>query len=87
MPLAKGMRSEEVRQLQQFLNAQGFVLTTDGLGSPGNETDLFGLLTEDAVKRFQAAYAAEILVPVGLTAPSGFWGPSSIKKANALLGA
>jgi len=87
VPLAKGMRSEEVRQLQQFLNAQGFVLTTDGLGSPGNETDLFGLLTEDAVKRFQAAYAAEILVPVGLTAPSGFWGPSSIKKANALLGA
>ena len=52
---------------------------------PAVETDLFGLLTEDAVKRFQATYAAGILVPVGLTAPSGFWGPSSIKKANALL--
>jgi hypothetical protein len=50
-------------------------------------TDLFGLLTEDAVKRFQAAYAAEILVPAGLTTPSGFFGPSSIKKANALVGA
>jgi peptidoglycan hydrolase-like protein with peptidoglycan-binding domain len=81
------MRSDEVRRLQQFLNTHGFVVTTNGLGSPGNETDLFGLLTEDAVKRFQAAYAAEILVPVGLSTPSGFFGLSSIKKANALLGA
>ena len=80
------MRSEEVRRLQQFLNTHGFALTTDGLGAPGNETDLFGLLTEDAVKRFQAAYAAEILTPVGLTSPSGFFGPSSIRQANALLG-
>lgn len=86
-PLSKGMRSDEVRRLQQFLNTHGFVVTTNGLGSPGNETDLFGLLTEDAVKRFQAAYAAEILVPAGLTAPSGFFGPSSIRKANALVGA
>jgi hypothetical protein len=46
---------------------------------------LIGILTFDAVKRFQAAYAAEILVPVGLTLPSGFFGPSSIKKANVLL--
>lgn len=87
-PLSKGMRSAEVRQLQQFLNTRGFVLASGiELGAPGYETDLFGLLTEDAVKRFQAAYAAEILAPVGLTAPSGFFGPSSIRKANALLGA
>lgn len=86
VPLAKGMRSDEVRRLQQFLNTQGFALTNDGLGAPGKETDLFGLLTDDAVKRFQAAYAAEILVPAGLTAPTGYWGQSSIKKANALLG-
>jgi peptidoglycan hydrolase-like protein with peptidoglycan-binding domain len=82
------MRSEEVRRLQQFLNAQGFTVASGTeLGAPGHETDLFGLLTEDAVKRFQAAYAAEILAPVGLTAPSGFFGPNSIRKANALLGA
>lgn len=86
VPLAKGMRSEEVRRLQQFLNTRGFALTTDGLGAPGNETDLFGILSFEAVKRFQAAYAAEILAPIGLTAPSGFFGLSSIKKANALLG-
>jgi len=88
VPLAKGMRSEEVRRLQQFLNAQGFTVASGTeLGAPGHETDLFGLLTEDAVKRFQAAYAAEILAPVGLTAPSGFFGPSTIRKANALVGA
>lgn len=88
VPLAKGMRSDEVRRLQQFLNTHDFVLASGTeLGAPGYETELFGLLTEDAVKRFQAAYAAEILAPVGLTAPSGFFGPSSMKKANALLGA
>jgi hypothetical protein len=87
VPLAKGMRSEEVRRLQQFLNAQGFVLASGTeLGAPGHETDLFGILTFDAVQRFQAAYAVEILTPVGLTSPSGFFGPSSMKKANALLG-
>ncbi|MCU0690334.1 MAG: peptidoglycan-binding protein [Polyangiaceae bacterium] len=87
-PLSKGMRSAEVRQLQQFLNTRGFVLASGTeLGAPGYETDLFGLLTEDAVKRFQAAYAAEILAPVGLTAPSGFFGPSTIRKANGLVGA
>lgn len=87
VPLAKGMRSDEVRRLQVFLNANGFAVATGAEhGAPGHETDLFGLLTEGAVKRFQAAYAAEILVPAGLTAPSGFFGPSSISKANALLG-
>jgi peptidoglycan hydrolase-like protein with peptidoglycan-binding domain len=81
------MRSDEVRRLQQFLNAHGFTVASGTeLGAPGHETDLFGLLTDDAVKRFQAAYAAEILAPVGLTAPTGYWGQSSIRKANALLG-
>lgn len=86
-PFKKGDRSEEVRRLQQFLNTHGFTLASGTeLGAPGYETDLFGLLTFDAVKRFQAAYTAEILTPVGLTVPSGYWGPSTMKKANALLG-
>jgi peptidoglycan hydrolase-like protein with peptidoglycan-binding domain len=85
LPLALGDRSAEVRRLQQFLNTHGFALAPDGLGAPGKETDLFGILTFEAVKRFQAAYAADILTPVGLTSPSGFFGPSSIRKANALL--
>lgn len=86
VPLAKGMRSAEVRRLQQFLNTHNFALASGTeLGAPGYETELFGILTFDAVKRFQAAYAAEILAPVGLTAPSGFFGPSSIQKANSIV--
>lgn len=85
VPLRLGARGAEVTRLQVFLNARGFLVAESGPGSRGNETDFYGTLTERAVKRYQAAYAAEILVPVGLTAPSGFWGPSSMKKANALL--
>lgn len=85
VPLRLGARGAEVTRLQVFLNARGFTIAESGPGSRGNETDFYGVLTERAVKRFQAAYGAEILVPVSLTAPSGFWGPSSMKKANALL--
>jgi hypothetical protein len=85
VPLRLGARGAEVTRLQVFLNARDFAIAESGPGSRGNETDFFGVLTENAVKRFQAAYAAEILTPVGLTAPSGFFGPSSIRKANALL--
>lgn len=86
-PLSKGMAGPDVRELQRFLNAQGFVLSEEGDGSPGNETDLYGALTVDAVKRYQRTYSAEILDPEGLSAPSGIFGPSSIKKANELMSA
>ncbi len=84
-PLKMGNRSADVKQLQLFLNTHGYVVTSSGDGSPGHETDYFGVLTFNAVKRFQQAYAAEILAPVGLTAPSGFFGPSTMKQANAVL--
>jgi Putative peptidoglycan binding domain len=86
-PLAEGMAGPDVRELQRFLNAQGFALSEEGSGSPGNETEVFGDLTVDAVKRYQATYSAEILDPEGLSAPSGVFGPSSIKKANEILSA
>ncbi len=85
-PLKIGSRNADVKRLQVFLNTYGFVIVANGPGSPGNETDYYGTLTAAAVKRFQAAYKAEILTPVGLTLPSGIFGPSSMKKANALLG-
>jgi peptidoglycan hydrolase-like protein with peptidoglycan-binding domain len=75
-----------VHLLQVFLNTHGFVLTTSGPGAPGNETDYFGAATFDAVKRFQMAYKDEVLTPVGLTTPSGFFGPATIGKVNELLG-
>lgn len=86
-PLAAGMAGPDVRELQRFLNTHGFVLSKEGMGSPGNETEVFGDLTVDALKRYQAAYSAEILDPEGLSAPSGVFGPRSINKANKILAA
>jgi hypothetical protein len=85
-PLSKGMKGPDVRELQRFLNTQGFVVSEKGDGSPGNETDVFGSLTVEAVKRYQKTYSAEILDPEELSAPSGIFGLSSIRKANRLLG-
>lgn len=53
--LEVGMRGEDVRALQRFLNAHGFVIIESGAGSPGNESDYFGLLTRAALARYQKA--------------------------------
>ncbi|MDE1940607.1 MAG: peptidoglycan-binding protein [Patescibacteria group bacterium] len=72
--LEEGMRGGDVRQLQRFLNAKGFMLATDGPGSPGNETDFFGSLTKAALIKFQDAHRADILEPAGLTEGTGIFG-------------
>src|SRR3989344_5694496 len=53
--LEVGGTGEDVRALQQFLNANGFMVTESGPGSPGNETIMFGGLTRAALAAFQAA--------------------------------
>ncbi|MCY4576892.1 MAG: peptidoglycan-binding domain-containing protein [Candidatus Kaiserbacteria bacterium] len=45
-----------VKNLQQFLNRNGFTLATIGAGSPGQETSYFGPRTLAALERFQSAY-------------------------------
>lgn len=66
--LEVGSSGEEVRCLQKFLNDNGFKVASSGVGSPGNETNLYGSLTAAAVKRWQSAK--------NLTA-SGTFGPLS----------
>ena len=51
--LILGTISPEVRALQIMLNAKGFILAAEGPGSPGQETEKFGLLTRAAVRKFQ----------------------------------
>lgn len=55
MNLSLGMEHPQVLLLQKTLNEKGYVIATDGSGSPGNETQKFGLLTRAAVKKFQCA--------------------------------
>jgi peptidoglycan hydrolase-like protein with peptidoglycan-binding domain len=58
--------SGDVARLQQFLNAEHFLIARSGPGSPGSETTTFGLLTYQALTQFQSAH--------GLPA-TGFFGP------------
>lgn len=81
-----GLRGEDVRELQRFLNSQGFVLAKTGPGSPGNETTYFGPLTYNAVIRFQEKYALEVLAPWGLTKGTGYVGKTTRAKINKILG-
>ena len=45
-----------VKDLQRFLNRNGFTLATTGAGSAGQETSFFGPRTLAALKQFQSAY-------------------------------
>ena len=64
-----GFESEDVRQLQIFLNSQGFIIASAGIGSPDNETTYFGNLTKLAVSKFQTSN--------GIVPAMGYFGPKT----------
>jgi len=49
-----------VKILQQVLNCKGFIVSSSGGGSKGEETNYFGAKTKDAVRRFQKAHNLKI---------------------------
>ena len=49
------MIDPEVKELQKYLNTHGYLLAISGIGSTGNETNKFGNLTIQALKKFQIA--------------------------------
>lgn len=53
--LELGMKGEDVRALQVFLNNHNFLVAESAEGSPGKETTYFGSLTQAALARYQAA--------------------------------
>jgi peptidoglycan hydrolase-like protein with peptidoglycan-binding domain len=83
--LKLGMKGADVKNLQVFLNAQGFTVSSSGSGSKGQETSYFGPATYRALIRFQEANASSVLAPSGLTNGTGYFGPATMKKANSLI--
>lgn len=53
--LELGMSGEDVKELQKYLNKNGFLIDTEGVGSPGQESLYFGELTKQALIKFQQA--------------------------------
>lgn len=82
--LAFGTVDAEVKELQEFLNTQGFTIATSGPGSPGNEIDLFGNKTLVSLIKFQEAHAEEILSPFGLTKGTGVFGTTTRNYVNGI---
>lgn len=83
--LGQGATGADVMNLQKFLNSDpSTVVAVSGAGSAGMETSYYGPATAAAVSKFQTKYSADILVPSGLTSPTGYFGPSSMAKANKL---
>lgn len=83
--LGQGTTGVDVMRLQQFLNSNADTsLAVSGVGSSGLETQYYGPLTAAAVSKFQVKYRAQILTPLGLVNPTGYFGPSSGAQANRL---
>ena len=51
--LELGMKGEDVKELQKYLNDNGYKIADIGYGSIGNETEYFGTLTKQALIKFQ----------------------------------
>lgn len=75
-PAKKGDNGAHVKLIQNFLSSQKYnVGVADGI---------FGNLTETATKDFQLFWRKDILDPLGITNPTGWFYGNTIKKAKEL---
>lgn len=82
--LKLGSRGADVKALQVFLNTHGFLIDTQGVGSPGRESLVYGPLTAKAVSKFQEANASTVLVPFQLKRGTGVFGAATKNLVNRL---
>ena len=73
--LSSGLKGEDVKNLQKFLNSQGFLIAETGDGSTGKETITFGTLTKAALIKFQKANGIDAI---------GIMGPITRAKIQSL---
>ncbi len=83
--LYAGMSGDDVKELQKFLNKAGYVVSSSGFGSLGNETKNYENKTADAVSKLQEANADVILIPNGLTKGTGYFGKATRVFVNSKL--
>lgn len=82
--LKLSMIGNDVKELQKFLNNQGFIVAEKGAGSLGNETNYFGLYTKRALIKFQEKFAENILNPLSLLRGTGIFGDKTRNFINNL---
>ncbi|MBU1202649.1 peptidoglycan DD-metalloendopeptidase family protein [Patescibacteria group bacterium] len=73
--LELGDEGLDVKELQKYLNSHGFVVSTSGAGSPGNETIYFGPATQAALINFQKDN--------GISPAVGYFGPLTRNVINS----
>lgn len=78
--LKLGMQGEDVKQLQIFLNSNGFIVSTTlgSSGSKGYESTYFGYLTKQALIKFQQLH--------NITPTAGYFGAKTKKVIDSMLG-
>lgn len=67
--LTVGSTGDDVKALQEWLNANGYTVAASGAGSPGSESTYFGSRTKAALAKFQAAES--------ITPSVGYFGPKT----------
>lgn len=74
--LELGMSGADVLKLQRFLNGKGHTVAASGDGSPGNETQYFGMMTQRALADYQKAS--------GITPALGYFGAFTRERMRLL---